>query len=84
MSAMEAFGTHDSHRYSIDQSRCIRCGAGASLVPSIIKLGKHRAYVVRQPMCPGEIDALDAAVALCPTGALQRVNGENDPDNEPR
>jgi ferredoxin len=58
--------------YSVAAADCLRCGACSTLAPGIIAMGETAAVVVRQPVSPDEVAAIDAALFNCPVLAIRK------------
>lgn len=60
------------YEYSVNEQRCIYCGACTSVAPGLIQLGEGRAVIVRQPESATEQSAIEAAFFNCPGSAIRR------------
>jgi ferredoxin len=55
---------------TIDQSKCIRCGACASLEPRVFQWRDGMYALVRQPSSTAERQLAEAALLACPSSAI--------------
>jgi len=59
------------HVYSVDPSRCIRCGACA-VASGLFRLDHPAATFSRTPESPAEEASCEVAMLLCPVSAIRR------------
>ena len=59
-------------KVSIDEEKCIGCGACAALAPDIfeIDMEKMKSRVKKQPENDEEVELAKQAAEACPTGAI--------------
>jgi ferredoxin len=59
--------------YNVDKEICVRCGASASLAPSLVDWNVGGAVFVRQPQTAEEHRAAEFARLICPVGAISKT-----------
>ncbi len=57
--------------FGVEESRCIRCAACSTLVPTVFALRETAATVVRQPADDDEHMRTRAALLICPARAIR-------------
>ena len=67
---------------AIRSTSCIRCGACASIAPSVFALSSDSAYIVQQPRTPEEIACTNGAMTNCPVGAIVAADCRVEVSNE--
>ena len=72
---MTGFGGNQAPelKIEVDKNRCVGLGACIGLAPGAFTLGSRGIAEVREPIEHTSEAALDAAVAACPTQAIQRI-----------
>ncbi|MEK7915498.1 ferredoxin [Burkholderia contaminans] len=75
---MEAEHAHASEQYlySMDDSKCIACGACTSLVPSCMRMEGDLARIFAQPATDEARADMTAAFFSCPAAAIRRTRAE--------